>query len=110
MSCETNFYQLLEDIFTGKKINGVGGYVNLLAVKHEYYGSVMQIFREEVEREPLIAGSFREEFYDKLYSFFEKYFSEAGSIYFVRTPKNKNVYEKVYSNREDVALFYKANK
>lgn len=109
MSCETNFYQLLEDIFTGKKINGVGGYVNLLAVKHEYYGSVMQIFREEVEREPLIAGSFREEFYDKLYSFFEKYFSEAGSIYFVRTPKNKNVYEKVYSNREDVALFYKTN-
>lgn len=109
MSCETNFYQLLEDIFTGKKINGVGGYVNLLAVKHNYYSDILQIFREEAEREALITGSFREEFYDKLYTFFEKYFSEAGSVYFVKTPGNKNVYEKVYSNREDVSLFYKTN-
>ncbi len=109
MSCETNFYQLMEDIFTGKKINGFGGYVNLLSVKHTYYNSIMQIFREEVEQESLIIGDFKEEFFDKLYSFFEKYFSEAGSIYFANTPRNKNVYEKVYSNNEDVTLFYKTN-
>lgn len=109
MSSENNFYQLIEDIFTGKKVNGVGGYVNLLSVKHEYYRDIIEIFQDEVEQESLIVGKFKEEFFDKLYSFYEKYFNEAGSIYFVNTARNKNVYEKVYSNNEDVSLFYKTN-
>lgn len=109
MNAEKNFYELLESIFCGKNINGKGGYVNLLGIKHLYYENILEIFRKEIEDEKLIIGNFKEEFYDKLFCFFEKYFSEAGSIYYVNTPKNKNVYERVYSNNEDVTLFYKTN-
>ena len=109
MSAENNFYQLLENIFCGKNIQGKSGYVNLLGIKHTYYKNILDIFCSEIDEEKLIAGSFKEEFYDKLCCFFEKYFSEAGSIYFVNTARNKNVYEKVYSNNEDVTLFYKTN-
>jgi adenine-specific DNA-methyltransferase len=109
MSAESNFYALLEEIFCGKNVSGKGGYVNLLSIKHVYYENILKEFKREIDREELIIGKFKEEFFDKLYNFFEKYFSEAGSIYFAKTPKNKNVYEQVYSNSQDVTLFYKTN-
>ena len=109
MNAESNFYNLLEEVFCGKRINGTGGYVNLLKIKHLYYESILAKFKSEVKSVSVINGKFKEEFFDKLYNFFEKYFSEAGSVYFVNTPRNKNVYEQVYSNNEDVTLFYKTN-
>ncbi|HUM45146.1 MAG TPA: DNA methyltransferase, partial [Fervidobacterium sp.] len=45
--------------------------------------------------------------FDKLYTFFSRYFSESGSIYFNSTPFHNNIYEKVYTDDKDVVLFWK---
>ncbi|MFQ6071240.1 MAG: DNA methyltransferase, partial [Methanosarcinales archaeon] len=50
---------------------------------------------------------FKEEMFDKLYTFFKTYLSESGSIYFNYTPLKSKVYEKVYSPNKDVILFWK---
>ena len=50
---------------------------------------------------------FREELFDKLYDFFQHYFSESGSIYFRNTAQHHNIYEKVYTDDCDVMLFWK---
>ena len=52
---------------------------------------------------------FREELFDKLYTFFQRYFSESGSIYFRYTSLHQNIYEKVYTDDRDVILFWKTH-
>lgn len=52
---------------------------------------------------------FREELFDKLYTFFQRYFSESGSIYFRYTPLHQKVYEQVYTDERDVVLFWKTH-
>jgi adenine-specific DNA-methyltransferase len=104
---EKKFYDALENIFTGAKIEGEGGYVNLLKIKSKYYKKVLEQFKKDVDNEPIITDSFKEEFFDKLYSFFEKYFSESGSVYFVKTANWQRVYEQVYTDNKDVVLFWK---
>ena len=44
-----------------------------------------------------------------MFSFFEKYFSESGSVYFVKTANWQRVYEKVYTDNKDVVLFWKTH-
>ncbi len=39
--------------------------------------------------------------------FFKDYFTDTGSIYYTYNELNKNTYEKVYSENEDVSLFWK---
>ena len=94
---ENKFYEALENIFTGANIEGESGYVNLLKIKSQYYKLILEKFKEQVDAESIIDDSFKEEFFDKLYSFFEKYFSESGSVYFVKTANYQRVYEKVYN-------------
>ena len=106
---ENRFYDALERIFTGAHIEGDSGYVNLLKIKYTYYKLILETFREQVAADSRITGSFREEFFDKLYSFFEKYFSESGSVYFVKTAHWQRVYEQVYADDKDVALFWKTH-
>ncbi|MDR0820684.1 MAG: site-specific DNA-methyltransferase [Endomicrobium sp.] len=108
---ETKFYQALENIFTGAKIDGGGGgYVNLLKIKYSYYKLILKQFKEDLDAESgIIKDSFKEEFFDKLYSFFEKYFSESGSVYFVKTADWQRVYEQVYTDNKDVILFWKTH-
>jgi adenine-specific DNA-methyltransferase len=106
---EKKFYDALENIFTGAKIEGEGGYVNLLKIKSKYYKKVLEQFKKDVDNEPIITDSFKEEFFDKLYSFFEKYFSESGSVYFVKTANWQKVYEQVYTDNKDVVLFWKTH-
>jgi len=50
---------------------------------------------------------FKEEIYDKLNTFFSTYFSESGSIYFTYTPLKSKIYDKIYTDRDDVILFWK---
>ncbi|HHW70915.1 MAG TPA: hypothetical protein GX392_06230 [Clostridiales bacterium] len=106
---EKRFYNALEDIFVGAKIEGDSGYVNLLKIKEKYYSKILKQFKREVDQCEIITGSFREEFFDKLYSFFEKYFSESGSVYFVKTANWQRVYERVYTDNKDVVLFWKTH-
>ena len=106
---ETKFYSSLEDIFLGAEIEGESGFINLLKIKSNYFKIIMQKFKEDVDNEKIITDSFKEEFFDQLYSFFEKYFSESGSVYFVKTSNWQRVYEKVYSDNVDVSLFWKTH-
>ena len=106
---EKRFYNSLKGIFEGAKMDGQGGFVNLLKIKEKYYNSVIEHFKKEVDQDPVINEGFKEEFFDKLCNFFDKYFSESGSIYFVQSANWQKVYEKIYTDNKDVVLFWKTN-
>jgi len=102
------FYQILKDLFVGEaKIEGKGGYINLLRIKSKYYEKVKEEIDEEIVKVRVRYPDFEEELYDKLYTFFKRYISESGAILFNQTPFHNNVYEKIYTDDEDVVLFWK---
>ncbi|MCX8125358.1 MAG: site-specific DNA-methyltransferase, partial [Spirochaetes bacterium] len=107
MSKELKFFNTLKDIFIGAKIEGTGGFINLMRIKSKYYEKIGQLLKKDVDEALKKYPDFREELFDKLYNFFSRYFSESGSIYFNSTPFHNNVYEKVYTNEKDVVLFWK---
>ena len=107
MTKEEKFYKVLQDVFIGAKIEGQGGFVNLMKIKSNYYSKIEKILKDDIEKALKQYRSFREELFDKLYSFFNRYFTESGSIYFNSTPFHNNVYEKVYTDDKDVILFWK---
>ncbi|MCX7880867.1 MAG: site-specific DNA-methyltransferase, partial [Ignavibacteria bacterium] len=107
MSKEQRFYNALRDIFIGAKIEGKGGFINLMRIKSKYYEKIEQILQKDIDDALKKYPYFREELFDKLYSFFTRYFTESGSIYFNSTPFHNNVYEKIYTNDRDVVLFWK---
>ncbi len=104
---EQKFYKALQDVFIGAKIEGTGGFVNLMKIKSNYYRKIEQLLKADVEKALEKYSSFRDELFDKLYSFFSRYFTESGSIYFNSTPFHNNIYEKVYTDEKDVILFWK---
>ncbi|HOM33333.1 MAG TPA: site-specific DNA-methyltransferase, partial [Candidatus Paceibacterota bacterium] len=107
MTQEQKFYKTLQDVFIGAKIEGKGGFINLMRIKSNYYNKIEQLLKKDVEKALEKYPSFRDELFDKLYSFFSRYFTESGSIYFNSTPFHNNVYEKVYTDEKDVILFWK---
>ena len=110
MSKEQKFYDALKDIFIGAKVEGESGYINLMRIKSRYYekGVFPKLQNDiDIALEPFTG--FREELFDKLYTFYNRYFSESGSIYFRYTPIHQNVYEKVYTDDKDVILFWKTH-
>jgi len=107
MTKEQKFYNSLQDIFIGAKIEGQGGFVNLMRIKSNYYSKIEQLLKKDIEEALKQYPSFRDELFDKLYSFFNRYFTESGSIYFNSTPFHNNIYEKVYTDDRDVILFWK---
>ena len=109
MTKEQKFYKALEDVFIGAKIEGEGGFVNLMRIKSLYYSKIKEYLEKDIEKALEKYPKFREDLFDKLYSFFSRYFTKSGSIYFNYTPffKNNNVYDKVYTADKDVILFWK---
>jgi len=105
---EGKFYTALENIFTGANIEGEGGYVNLLKIKYAYYKKILAEFQKQVEENDII-NDFKEDFFNRLFTFFERYFSESGSVYFVKTAAWQKIYEQVYTDSKDVVLFWKTN-
>lgn len=108
MKKEQKFYNILQDLFVGAKLEGDGGYVNLMNIKTDYFNKIKVKIEEEIRRK--FGDTKPEDLYDKLYTFFDSYFSDGGSIFFSSTPSYKNIYTKVYSDREDVSLFWKTSK
>lgn len=128
---EKKFWDILEDLFAGAEVEGNSGYVNLLRVKRKYFKdylrpNLLNYVDDRLRNFP----QFKEELYQKLYSFFHRYFSETGSIYFSYTPLYYKIYEKVYNNnsqelkevityntdyeqilsdKDDVSLFWKTH-
>jgi adenine specific DNA methylase Mod len=107
MTKEQKFYKALQDVFIGAKIEGIGGFVNLMRIKSNYYRKIEDILKKDIEAALKSHPKFRDELFDKLYSFFSRYFTESGSIYFNSTPFHNNIYEKVYTDEKDVILFWK---
>jgi len=107
MTKEQKFYKALQDVFIGAKIEGEGGFVNLMRIKSNYYRKIEELLKKDIEATLKSHPKFRDELFDKLYSFFSRYFTESGSIYFNSTPFHNNIYEKVYTDEKDVILFWK---
>lgn len=110
MKNEQKFYSALENIFigeAGQKIEGKSGYVNLMKLKSQYFAHIKPFIEKEVNITFGQDTAAREEAFQKLFTFFESYLNETGTPYFSQTPFYKNLYEKVYSEREDVSLFWK---
>ena len=109
---EKLFLDRLKEIFIGMEIEGYSdsGFLNLMRIKSEYFDSVFTEIIEAINEKTEEFPEFREELFDKLYSFMKKYFDDAGNIYFRYTPLVSKIYEKVYDNNRDVSLFWKTNK
>ena len=108
MTKEQKFYNILQDLFVGAKLEGDSGYVNLMNIKTDYFNKIKVKIEEEIKKN--FGDNKPEDLYDKLYTFFDSYFSDGGAIFFSSTPSYKNIYAKVYSDREDVSLFWKTAK
>ena len=107
-SKEHQFFEALENLFIGVPIEGESGYINLMRIKARYFEKVMMPFLQKEIHDALQPfPDFREELFDKLYTFFSRYFTESGSIGFFFTPYHQSIYEQVYTNEQDVVLFWK---
>ncbi|MGB9911141.1 MAG: DNA methyltransferase [Microgenomates group bacterium] len=107
MTKEKKFYNALRDLFVGAKVEGEGGFVNLMRIKSRYYSKIEELLKRDIEKALEKYPKFRDEVFDKLYSFFNRYFTKSGSIYFNQTPFSYSVYEKIYTDDKDVILFWK---
>ncbi|GAA8260771.1 site-specific DNA-methyltransferase [Helicobacter pylori] len=121
---EALFYEVLENLFIGVKIEDEqeslldptpkavkNGMVNLMKAKSQYYQSKKQELEKLIALKCQNNNDLKEELFDKLYSFFKRYLSANGGIYFNDTPLydslyTKSGYEKC-SLKKDTALFYK---
>ncbi|GAA7573333.1 site-specific DNA-methyltransferase [Helicobacter pylori] len=121
---EAQFYEVLEHLFIGVKIEDKqenlldptpravkNGMLNLLKAKSQYYHHKKQELKKLIDLKCQNNNDLKEELFDKLYSFFKRYFSANGGIYFNDTPLydslyTKSGYEKC-SLKKDTALFYK---
>lgn len=121
---EVQFYEVLENLFIGVKIEDQqeslldpnakavkNGMVNLMKAKSKYYQSKKQELEKLIGLKCQNNNDLKEELFDKLYSFFKRYLSANGGIYFNDTPLydslyTKSGYEKC-SLKKDTALFYK---
>ncbi len=104
------FFEVLRNIFVGAKIEGNSGYVNLMKIKSKYYNEFKEQLHKDIDAKLKEVGqNFEEELYNKLFTFFKKYFSESGSIYFSYTPLQEKIYERIYRDDKDVMLFWKTH-
>jgi hypothetical protein len=106
------FYSQLEKMFAGKELQnfkGQSGFSNLLSIKAKYFNAVQESLDNEIS-EKFPTANLQSELFQKLYTFFDSYLNETGSPYFNKTEFYKNLYEKVYTNSEDTALFWKTQR
>ncbi|KHL78592.1 site-specific DNA-methyltransferase [Helicobacter pylori] len=121
---EAQFYEVLENLFIGVKIEDKqeslldptpkvlkNGMINLMKAKSQYYQRKKQELKKLIDLKCQNNNDLKEELFDKLYSFFKRYLSANGGIYFNDTPLydslyTKSDYEKC-SLKKDTALFYK---
>lgn len=121
---EAQFYEVLENLFIGVKIEDKqeslldpnakavkNGTINLMKAKSKYYQNKKQELEKFIGLKCQNNNDLKEELFDKLYSFFKRYLSANGGIYFNDTPLydslyTKSDYEKC-SLKKDTALFYK---
>lgn len=105
---ERQFWHALENIFIGVPVEGESGYINLMRLKQRYFQHALQTaLQQTIQQQLQPFPDFRPELFDKLYTFFKRYFTESGSIGFFFTPYHQSVYERIYTNEQDITLFWK---
>lgn len=104
---EVRFLNELESLFVGAEVEGDSGFVNLMRLKHCYFQTIRNSLMEKIEVRTRDKQAFREELFDKLYTFFKRHFCESGSIYFRYLPAFSKIYERVYERDRDVELSWK---
>lgn len=104
---ESAFFNMLREVFIGTRVEGRGGFVNLMKIKSAYYRKIEALLRSDISNVLERFPSFREELFQKLYSFFSAYISENGSIYPSRAPFHNGLYERVYPQDGDTSLYWK---
>jgi adenine-specific DNA-methyltransferase len=110
MTKEQKFLEALKDVFVGAKVDGQSGYINLMRIKAAYFEKAVEpAIMADIQAELQDFPDFREELFDKLHAFFSRYFSKSGSICFAYTPQHMSVYERVYTDEQDVVLFWKTH-
>ena len=103
------FYSQLEKLFAGRELEnfkGKSGFANLLDIKSKYFQTLKTKLDNKIE-EKFPTQTSQEELFQKLYTFFDSYLNETGSPFFNKTEFYKNIYEQVYTNSKDTALFWK---
>ncbi|RCK75116.1 MAG: Type III restriction-modification system methylation subunit [Ignavibacteriae bacterium] len=45
MAKEQKFYKALQDVFIGAKIEGTGGFINLMRIKSRYYRKIEELLK-----------------------------------------------------------------
>ncbi len=106
------FFSQVETMFAGRELEnfkGKSGFCNLLSIKAQYFQQIKEKLEQDIDKSFNNTNE-KDEFYDKAYTFFDSYLNETGCAYFNKTEFYKNLYEKVYTNSEDTALFYKTSK
>lgn len=106
---ENRFLDALEALFTGAEVEGESGFINLMRIKRGYFKSLRPKLMEKIDNRAGKDTAFREELFDKLYTFFNRYFCESGPIYYRHLPAFAKTYERVYTSDEDVALTWKTH-
>jgi adenine specific DNA methylase Mod len=105
---EERFFELLKNIFVGvniKEEKDQRGVIKLMRYKKAYFDRVFKDFKSWLEEQTKEFPEFKEEMYDKLYTFFESYFSESGSIKYPDFKVGNDIFVKLKSNK-DVSLFW----
>ncbi|MBL0702545.1 MAG: site-specific DNA-methyltransferase, partial [Sulfurospirillum sp.] len=106
------FYSQLELMFAGRELEnfrGKSGYANLLSIKSQYFKFIKKNLELKIKN-TLILAHVENDLYVKAFTFFDSFLNETGCPYFNKTEFHKNLYEKVYTNSSDTALFYKTSK
>jgi len=89
---ETQFFSALRDIFVGAKIEGDSGYINLMRIKSRYYEQgVFPLLKRDIDKALQPFPDFREELFDKLYTFFQRYFREWLDLFPLHFTPSKRV-------------------
>ncbi len=104
---EQRFLDALESLFTGAQVDGQSGFINLMRLKRRYFQSLRPQLLAAIDQRARPQTAAREELFDKLYTFFGRYFCESGSIYFRHLPAFAQTYQQVYADGQDVALSWK---
>jgi adenine specific DNA methylase Mod len=105
---EERFFELLKNIFVGvdiKEEKDQRGVIKLMRYKKAYFDRFFKDFKNWLEDQTKEFPEFKEEMYDKLYTFFESYFSESGSIKYPDFKVGNDIFVKLKSNK-DISLFW----
>lgn len=107
------FFSALSNTFLGEvgtTIEGTSGYTNLMSIRNEYFKKIKPLIEQVVDNEYARGELSTSDLYNKLYTFFDSYLNETGTPFYNKTQLHKNLYEKVYSDKEDLSLFWKTQR